>query len=237
MIKLIRKGIYCFIDKKNGIVDYIGRFSGRQRIYAHYNPSKYDEQPFNRILQNNQDRYEAKIICEYSDLTNDELNYLEIKEILKHKFLYSERPRFNYTIGGDGGIGYIPSEETRKKLSDSKKGKNNPMYRDDLDNDVLVYEYFNNGLSTIEIAKKYNCCDTTVRDRLNNEGFDLRERCSTNTSGYYRVTKDKCPHCGQGFIWAYQYYDDNGKLKKVRSVDIKKLEGKVRNKGLEWREL
>lgn len=125
------KGIYCYINKKTGIVDYIGKFSERKRIKAHYQPSRYDDQPFNRVLQNNPERYEVKIICEYPDLTDDELNYLEIKEILKHKFLYGEIPRFNFTIGGDGATGYKHSGESRKKISESLTGKKRPPFSDE----------------------------------------------------------------------------------------------------------
>jgi hypothetical protein len=35
----------------------------------------------------------------------------------------------NRTDGGEGGSGVLVSEETRKKLSESKKGENNPNYR------------------------------------------------------------------------------------------------------------
>lgn len=34
----------------------------------------------------------------------------------------------NFTDGGDGSVGYVPSEEQKKKLSDRMKGKNNPMF-------------------------------------------------------------------------------------------------------------
>lgn len=54
-----------------------------------------------------------------------------------------------------------------------------------------------------------------------------------NTSGYYRVYKLNDKSCKQGFVWAYRYYK-NGKHKKISSVDIKKLEKKVKAKGLEW---
>ncbi len=120
---MVSKGIYCFIDKKYGVVVYIGRFSGRQRINEHYHPSRYDDQQINRVLQNNPDRYEVKIICEYPDLTNDELNYLEIKEILKYKFLYDKIPKFNFTIGGEGMSGWTHTEESKQLMS-----KNNARY-------------------------------------------------------------------------------------------------------------
>ena len=55
-----------------------------------------------------------------------------------------------------------------------------------------------------------------------------------NTSGYYRVHKSKDKCCKQGFIWTYQYYGENGKTKKIRSVNIDTLEEKVKSKGLPW---
>lgn len=141
------KGIYCFIDKETGIVVYIGRFTGKKRIKDHYSPSKYDKQQINRVLQNNSDRYRTEIICEYPDLTNVELNYLEIKEIFKHKFLYDEIPKFNFTIGGEGLSGFshtektkqklsevnkdkILTKETKKKISESLSGENHPRWKD-----------------------------------------------------------------------------------------------------------
>ena len=54
-----------------------------------------------------------------------------------------------------------------------------------------------------------------------------------NSSGYFRVTIDKRNDTKQGFIYVYHYYEDY-KPKKIRSVDINKLEEKVRAKGLEW---
>ncbi len=54
-----------------------------------------------------------------------------------------------------------------------------------------------------------------------------------NTSNYYRVIKEKDLTCKQGFIYRYQYWED-GKRKRIRSVDINRLREKVLDKGLEW---
>ena len=55
-----------------------------------------------------------------------------------------------------------------------------------------------------------------------------------NTTGYYRVSKIKNPAYTQGFYYRYEYRDDDGKKHQIYSVDIKKLEKKVKQKGLEW---
>jgi hypothetical protein len=104
------KGIYGYYDSENNyILVYPGKDSHideNRRHRDHLNPSRYDEQQINRVLQNNPDRYEYRVICEYPDLTDDELNWLECMEIMKHKFLYGERPKFSFTVGGDGRTGY-----------------------------------------------------------------------------------------------------------------------------------
>ncbi|MBQ2654069.1 MAG: HNH endonuclease [Methanobrevibacter sp.] len=57
-----------------------------------------------------------------------------------------------------------------------------------------------------------------------------------NTSGYYRVMKEKCSRCKQGFYYKYKYYE-NGKRKAISSVSLRKLERKVKENGLTWKKL
>ena len=52
-----------------------------------------------------------------------------------------------------------------------------------------------------------------------------------NTTGFYRVDKHKHDEVRQGYVWRYRYYE-GGEHKELCSVDIKKLEEKVRSKGL-----
>lgn len=58
-----------------------------------------------------------------------------------------------------------------------------------------------------------------------------------NTSGYYRVSIRKCNDCKQGFVWRYRYMDNTGKRKTIESVNLQKLEEKVKSKGLVWEEI
>lgn len=43
-------------------------------------------------------------------------------------YIENLKPKYNMTKGGDGGCLIIISEETRKKLRENSKGKNNSMY-------------------------------------------------------------------------------------------------------------
>ena len=58
-----------------------------------------------------------------------------------------------------------------------------------------------------------------------------------NSSGYFRVNKHKSKEVKQGFMWRYQWYDDAGKRHSIASVDMKKLEEKVKARNLPWRKL
>lgn len=57
---------------------------------------------------------------------------------------------------------------------------------------------------------------------------------SRNTSGYYRVSKVYCSTCKQGFVYVYQYTDETGKSRRIKSTNIGKLEQKVKNNDLDW---
>lgn len=272
------KGIYKYTDLETGDVVYVGKDSHidkHRRHGQHLQPSSYDEQPFNRVIQNNPTRYEYSVLCsgEYSDLQLNKLERLFIKIF---------NPKFNFTTGGDGGTGYKHTEEAKVKMSEARS-------RNDLDNDILAKEYFENKLSTYEIADKYNCGSTTVYNRLKKNGYQLRNKseshlhndlnddvlvkeyygnglniskiaekyntgvstvyklfkkkghqlkdnCGNNTTGYYRVTKHKSKRYKQRFVWRYQY-TKKGKRRVIVSVDIKKLEKKVKAEGLPWRKL
>ena len=47
------RGIYTYVDKKSNEIVYIGKDSNidtNERHKQHFQPSKYNEQPINRIL-------------------------------------------------------------------------------------------------------------------------------------------------------------------------------------------
>ena len=118
------QGIYQFRDRTTNEIVYIGKDSHineSKRLKNHYKPSLYDEQQINRVLQNNQGRYKYEVVYAGS-FDNDVLNTLEINTIAEFKRLHDgERPKFNFTDGGDGMHGYTVSERTRKKRSRSLK--------------------------------------------------------------------------------------------------------------------
>lgn len=118
-------GIYAFWDNVNSYYAYVGRFSREDRINSHYYPSIYDEQVFNRVLQNNPDRYESRILME-GDYNDEQLNKMEkflIKHLKTYHYDYPDRSVFNFTKGGEGVTGWHHTEETKQKISESMTGK------------------------------------------------------------------------------------------------------------------
>lgn len=117
-------GIYGYIDRKYNKIVYIGKDSNidkNVRKYAHMQPSSYDKQSFNRILQNNPNRYTYQVFV-WDVKDQDTLNALEIQNIRQLK------PKFNYTDGGDGICGFKHSNEAKKKMSEAHKGESNGFF-------------------------------------------------------------------------------------------------------------
>lgn len=54
-----------------------------------------------------------------------------------------------------------------------------------------------------------------------------------STTGFFRVCKEKDNTCKQGFIWRYRY-QQNKKIKKIRRVNLLKLQEEVEVRGLPW---
>lgn len=111
-------GIYAYFDKKDNSVAYVGKDSHidvDRRHKQHHQPCMHHQQKINQILQNNPNRYTYQVLV-WSVKDQDTLNALEIQNIRQLK------PKFNYTDGGDGMLGFKHSEESKKKMSESSKG-------------------------------------------------------------------------------------------------------------------
>lgn len=158
------QGLYQYKDLEKNIVVYIGRFTGIERIRAHLWKSQYDKQVINTVLQNNPDRYKSEIICEYEKLTDEELNWMECMEIMKHKFLYDNIPLFNFTCGGEGTSGY------RKPYDDFKY----TVTKDGHDNNKQRYSIKDRNNKPIKISiyeRKLN----KIAEKLNNKEITEEE--------------------------------------------------------------
>lgn len=202
-------GIYCYIDKKYNNIVYVGKDSHideYRRHKQHYTSSNYNDQPINRIIQNNSTRYTYQVLV-WNVTDQDTLNALETQYITHLK------PKFNFTNGGDGVMGYKHSKESKQKMSEAKIGKHLPQ-------------------KTKHKMSKNNARYWKGKNLYEETMHKISE--AQNTTGFYRVTKANDANCKQGFRWYYQYYENN-RQKRITSINLFKLEEKVKAKGMTWK--
>lgn len=55
------------------------------------------------------------------------------------------------------------------------------------------------------------------------------------STGFYLVSTAQCTQCKSPIMYRYQYQDKDGKRKKISSIDLDKLEQRVKARGLVWK--
>lgn len=122
-------------------------------------------------------------------------------------FIFKYNPKFNFTVGGEGSLG------KKRKFSEAHKKK----------------------LSKKALGNK-NRLGKFLSQASKNK-ISLIKSKQSNTTGYYRVSKEKTTNTKQGFIWVYKYPDEEGKRHKLSSINLDVLKEKVKQAGLLWKKL
>ena len=215
-------GIYQIRNLVSGKI-YIGQ---SKNIYARWYEHKRElnkNEHHSRYLQrswnkNGQDNFEFLIveICDIEELNEKEIYWIEKNDSFKSGY--------NSNIGGCGSRGYIPTEETRKKISKSHKALNKKLTQE-------------------QKQKLFNAIHTNLKEILQ---FDLKGNFIKEWSCELEIVKDcnissrgiggccrreKLRRTANGFIWIYKedYEKDNDiinyyldrkptKSKKVRVI-------------------
>lgn len=94
------------------------------------------------------------------------LNMLERLHIARYESMVDQ---WGYNIK-EGGSNGKHSEESRQKMSETKR------QRLGLNHDKIVNYYVNDGLSTIQIGKTFNCSNQAICNVLTNNRVKLRNR-------------------------------------------------------------
>lgn len=242
-------GIYLITNKNIGQM-YVGQsIHIRRRFNEHRATSSLGHSRIdNAINKYGAENFSFEIIMTVENDT-EKLNNAE-REWISILNTYEDDFHYNLTPGGDFNPMKVPeiaekfsgenhpmynkkhSEKTRKKISATLKGKK------------LSEEHkkkISEGLKGREISEDTRQKISEAMSGENNPNYGKKHSEKTrkkmsearNTTGYYRVDKHKSPRYRQGFRYRYSYYND-GKHHAISSVDIKKLEKKVKQKGLPW---
>ena len=229
-------GIYCIVNRSTSQM-YIGQSIDINKRFKEHIKGKHLHCSYidKAIAKHGSDSFDFKILeeCEEAELNTKE------KEYISKYDTFNNPNHYNLTSGGEiapskipaiakkisqSQIGKVVSEETRKKQSIAKLGNNNPKY-------WLGKTRSEETKAKIAIAK------TGENNYMygKNHSLETKQKMSesiskkTNTSGYYRVYKQKGDF-KQGFRWVYRC-KVNGQNICYNSVDLKKLEKKVKENG------
>lgn len=227
-------GIYMIKNKKTG-QRYIGQsIHIYQRWYEHIKKSRFNTYIDRAINKHGADNFELKVICELEQ-DDDLLNEMEKYYVWKYN-TYEDDFHYNLTPGGD--FNPMKVSEIATKVSKALSGENNPMYGKKHSEETIkkmskAKSGENNPMKNPEIAAKISGKNNPNYGRLSDEHREKISRAK-NTTGFFRVHKQKNSAYKQGFRYVYKYYDDDKKHHAISSVSLEKLEKKVKAKGLEW---
>lgn len=218
---------------------YLDRF---EKLYIRIFDTLNQEKGYNKIAGGNENK-------KYSSESKENIS----KGLKKY---YKENPQALEKMRqiNLGKKGYVPS--LNQRISKSKKVNSSGIFR--------VTKHFEKSKLKRGFRWRYTCTENneTVRiistnlydlkKKVIENGFtwiEFTEEASNlveeekkvynpysnypNPSGYYRVSKIYDKKYRQGFIWTYNYRED-GHRKKISSVDLGKLEEKVKSRGLVW---
>lgn len=252
-------GIYGYIDTEMNEVVYIGQttvsFKERDKQHRMGNPETLCE----RKIQKYPQKYKMIPIESFKSrsVTNEFLNPIEEENIKKFNTFRDENPYgLNLTSGGDA---FTSSNISNKKkslshnttgfrwVSKARSDKYSQGY-------YFIYFYQEDGkqkvITSVDIQKleikvkqknlpweklpgEYDSIPPYKKEESKNKiFFDSKSHISINSAYIY---KHKCSKCKRGFIFTYCYNDKNKERKTISSVDLEKLEKKVKAKKLPWR--
>lgn len=169
----------------------------------------------------------------FGDWINDTSNFFHIHHIDENKSnncVLNLEPLSEFDHKSHHSYGKPKSIETKKKISQANKG--NPSWiKGKHHTEETKKKISETQRGTVFSEKRRrNMSEAHKGNRLPEE-TKIKLSLSKNSTGYFRVTKNKYRN---GFSWRYYYYEEDGTKKSISSIDIGVLEEKVKAKGLPW---
>lgn len=181
------------------------------------NNQKYLHTQFGTVYKNNDGYYQIK--------TKSEGNYLKLwHRLIFEKFYKTKIPK-GYIIHHKNGNRNDNCILNLQLMKENEHNRISNLGR-------KLSEETKLKISQAQLGEKHHFFGKKFSDEHKNKISKSISK-TKNKTGYYRVSKQDALDCKQGFRWCYAY-NEHGKQKYIKSVDIKKLEEKVKDKGLEW---
>jgi len=148
-------GIYGYLNLETNEIDYVGQTSTsfRKRDREHRHKGQNRSTIFDYKLRAHPGKYMMIPLVYCDDI--DSLDLLETFYI----YYFNTIDKDNYTWGGS-----------------VLRGKWNPSFRDDLDDEKIRKLYVEKGLSTKQIGKKLGTNGTTISRRLKRQGIKVQNK-------------------------------------------------------------
>lgn len=240
-------GIYMIQHKDTG-QSYIGLSENiERRWYEHtHNPNLKNSRIDPAIRKHGVDKFRLEII---EELPNDRILLMKREEHwIAYYNTYEDDFHYNLTPGGEGFKGDTHPSWGNSVIEDfggldyikecNKKG----MTQQEVANNIgiskrnLAYYLSRRGYKWILNDRSGENSPSYGKKHTLQTKNNIAKKISqlNNTTGYFRVDKQPCKACTNGYIYRYRYHDNDGQHKAIRSVDIEKLQQKVQDKGLEW---
>lgn len=126
--ELMTSGIYLITNKINGHMYVGGSVDIEKRLNEHKRGKDTDNQAIDRaILNYGKENFIYQIITELP--ADWEIIGEHEKYWIKFYNTFKDSNHYNLTEGGEGVSGFIHTEETKNKISESLKGSKNPNYK------------------------------------------------------------------------------------------------------------
>ena len=146
-------GIYGYLNLETNEIDYVGQTSISFRKRDQNHRRKGHDTPFDYKLQAHLNKYIMIPLTYCDDI--DSLDLLETFYI----YYFNTIDKDNYTWGG--GV---------------LRGKWNPSFRDDLDDEEIRKLYIKEGLATYQIGEKLGASRSTISIRLKKQGIKVQSK-------------------------------------------------------------
>lgn len=223
-------GIYLITNKNTGQM-YVGQsINIQKRFREHRRAQDFGHSRIdNAINKYGAENFSFEIVMTIENDT-EKLNDAE-REWIAILNTYEDNFHYNLTPGGD--FNPMKAPEIAAKVSKAVSGENNPMYaKRGKDHPTFGRKHTPEAKAKMSKAKSGE--NNPMYGKKHSEDAMIKMSRAQNTTGFFRVYKNKNSECKQGFTYAYKYYGDDKKQHSITSVSLEKLEQKVKAKGLEW---